>query len=392
MSYNSKRTIIADLAPAVQISRRYDPRAQMAARLPAYIQPFLTWLTANPAPGEAVKLRNAVEFVVTALSLIAAGVLLSGLSLWASPAIACVMMPVGLLLTSSGLGVFQVVVFHHCSHGTVFKTRELNVRVGRLISAILLFKHFDIYKKEHMLHHNANKLFTEEDEFTDFVFELCGLEAATPKRELWRRVGVNLVSPMFHFNFLYRRVRAAWCSHDRQHNAVGMTVWAVLLLASIASGTAMAFVVAWVLPVTVLLQIATVFRILCEHRFPEDAFTAPRDREFVAAATMGVFPGVAPPAENVRSVGAALRWLGWWGNMLTVQLFVRLFVLVGDAPCHDYHHRHPASRRWTSYIQARQADVDAPNNAGMYYDSWGLFHTVDATLESLARTPRGAAA
>ena len=31
---------------------RTDPRALMAARLPAMVQPFLTWLTARPAPGE----------------------------------------------------------------------------------------------------------------------------------------------------------------------------------------------------------------------------------------------------------------------------------------------------------------------------------------------------
>ncbi len=388
MSYNSKVSILDGLNSATPISRRTDPRAQMHERLPGAIQPFLTWLTANPAPGETVKPRSPVGFVASALLLVAVGVLLISLAFYIPLAAGCISLIIGLVLTSSGLGVFQVVVFHHCSHGTVFARRETNVTVGRLISAILLFKHFDVYRKEHMLHHNAKKLLTEEDEFADFVFAMCGLEASLPKRELWRRVGINLISPLFHAKFLKRRVLAAWRSHDSVHNAVGMSVWAALLLISIYTGTAFIFLVAWVLPVTILLQIATVFRILCEHRFPEDAFTAARDRDFVAAASTGVFPGTAPPGERLRSLGGALRWAAWWGDMLTVQLFVRVFVLVGDAPCHDYHHRHPATRRWTSYIQARQVDVDAPQNVGVYSDSWGLFRTVDAMLESLARTPR----
>jgi len=72
--------------------------------------------------------------------------------------------------------------------------------------------------------------------------------------------------------------------------------------------------------------------------------------------------------------------------MLTVHLFTRVFVLVGDAPCHDYHHRRPASRRWASYIHERQKDCDQgcvgfPAN---YIDTWGLFEAIDSMLESLS--------
>jgi hypothetical protein len=74
--------------------------------------------------------------------------------------------------------------------------------------------------------------------------------------------------------------------------------------------------------------------------------------------------------------------------MLTVHLFVRLFVLVGDAPCHDFHHRKPASRKWTSYIHARQGDLEAgsPGYPAGYFESWGLIAAVDRCLESLAAT------
>ena len=81
-------------------------------------------------------------------------------------------------------------------------------------------------------------------------------------------------------------------------------------------------------------------------------------------------------------------WGAWWAEMLTVHLFVRLFVMVGDAPCHDFHHRKPASKKWTSYIHARQTDLDAgsPGYPAGYFECWGLFAAVDRNLASLAAT------
>jgi fatty acid desaturase len=368
-------------------SERSDPRFEMSQRLPRVVQPFLTWLTAKPAAGEAIRERNPLRFVAIALAQVVVGVATT-LAAAALPwAVAIPVAILGLLVTSSGLGLFQVVIFHHCSHFTVFKVRQMNIRVGRLISAVLLFKHFDVYQREHMLHHNHKKLLTMEDEFADFIFGMCRLEAATAKRKLWRRVLVGLASPAFHLRFLVRRVRAAWGSHDRAHNVTGMAVWAAIAIAAIASAHPWLVALAWVLPVTVLLQIATVFRILCEHRFPEPELIANRTRDFAEHASVGVFTGAALPDPRLPAVRRTVAWTIWWADMLTVQLFARVFVMVGDAPCHDYHHHRPASRKWTSYIQARQHDLDAGRHG--YQEVWGLFRAVDENLASLTRTPQG---
>lgn len=391
--HNDIREDVAAMLTAAPPAGRADPRALMAQRLPALVQPFLTWLTAKPAPGEAPREpRPGTHFVALALGWVALG---CALSLWPllseTPSLlAWALLPVGLVATTSGLGLFQVVVFHHCSHGTVFATRERNRRAGRLVSALLLFKRFDDYQREHMLHHSPRKLLTEEDEFADFVLGMLGLEAGLSKRALWRRVVLNLVSPTFHGRFLARRVRAAWLTGDRAHDATGLGAWAVAAALAVATGTLTAFAVAVVLPVTLLLQAATVFRILCEHRFPEPALMARRDRDFVCEATVGVFPGREPPvAADAGTPAGFARWALWWAEMLTVQLFVRVFVLVGDAPCHDYHHRKPASRRWTDYIHARQADLDAgsPGYPAGYTDGWGLLRVIDENLATLAATP-----
>lgn len=380
--------------PGVSIKHQTDPRAQMSERLPAVVQPFLTWLTARPAPGETASPRSASSFVVSALAwmLVGCGLSLCPLLLVEPPYWVWLLLPLGLLATSCGLGIFQVIIFHHCSHGTVFRTRERNRRVGRLISALLLFKRFDDYQREHMLHHSPKKLLTEEDEFADFVLGMCGLEPGMPKREAWRRIGTNLVSPVFHSRFLLRRVRASLFTGDKAHDLVGRITWGSLLLVAAATGTLFELSVALVLPVTILLQAATVLRILCEHRFPEADLISTRDRAFVCHATTGVFPGVSPPEMSASTVASVLSWAIWWSKMLTVHLFARIFVLVGDAPCHDFHHRRPATRRWTDYIHARQEDLEAgsPGFPSGYFESWGLFQAIDSNLASLAATARDA--
>ncbi len=295
-----------------------------------------------------------------------------------------------MLLVTAGLGLFQVVVFHHCSHLTVFGKREINILVGRLISVILLFKHFDSYRHEHMLHHSHNKLLTDEDEFADFVFQTCQLKAGEPINTLRMRVLLHIVSPIFHARFTYRRIRAAWGSPRRIDTAVGVTFWAGSALAATITGHGQMYLLLWVVPVTVLLQIATVGRILCEHSFPDLDIIRVRGRDLASHATGGVFAGSMPPAASAITLAGFAQWLGWWISMLVIQLPVRLVILVGDAPCHDFHHRKPASRRWTSYIQARQNDREASltSKAG-YHDTWGLFQAIDATLISLSRLPPG---
>ncbi len=385
------RSVNVDDASVLSSAASSDARLAMHDRLPRMLQPFLTWLTAKPAPGEAMASRSPLWFVACASLQVVVGMAMAWLGL-KLPALAGVpVAAIGLLVSTSGLGLFQVVVFHHCSHGTVFKSREANIRIGRLISAILVFKHFDAYKREHMLHHNARKLLTDEDEFANFVFDMCQLQAGVAKRELWRRVVSNLISPVFHGRFLMRRMQAAFCSHDRIHNLTGIAVWGGMALAAVALGQTGAFLFAVVLPVTVLLQVATVVRILCEHSFPAHEMMEQRGKDFACHATSGVFPGAQPPRRGLGSLRGVAEWTLWWADMLTVQLFVRMFVMVGDAPCHDFHHRRPSSKRWTSYIQARQSDLEAgsPGFNTDYSETWGLFKAVDQTLASLSRAPLG---
>jgi fatty acid desaturase len=380
-----------EIPEALQVSVAEDPRSEMAARLPHVLQPFLTWLTAKPAPGEDFVTRAPGSFVWEAVLLVVLGTAASALALaWLGPRhFGCwLLLPVGLLATSSGLGLFQVVIFHHCAHGTVFSTRPRNRLAGRLVSALLLFKHFDAYQSEHMQHHSAKVLFTDDDEFTGFVVGLCEMRAATTRRGLWRRLVWLLVSPVFHARFLRKRLAGSMASGDAVHNAVAIGFCGGVVALGVVTHTLLILAIAWFLPLTILLQIATVFRILCEHRLPAEEVIEQRGRQLVCEATAGVFPGAAPPSARLPVVPRLAAWCAWWANMLTLQLFVRVFVLVGDAPCHDFHHRRPG-KKWVNYVHARQADLAAgcPGFPLNYVDSWGLFAAIDQNFAAMERAP-----
>jgi fatty acid desaturase len=370
-------------------ARSINPRAEMYYRLPGFLQPFLTWLTARPAPGETPKSHSSHYHVVTAFATLVAGVVFS-LAALELGGLWLIALPFLMIISASGMGKLQAVVFHHCAHGTVFQERSTNRRVGETISILLLMKHFDVYQHEHMLHHSPNKLLTHEDEFTQFVMNLAGLRPGLPKEVLWRRVLISFVSPFFHLRFLLARVSSCLLSHSTVHNLIGWAAWGWLFYGVWLTGTWTELVVVWLFPVVVLLQVGTALRTLCEHRFPEQEVIDARGKTFVCLATAGVFPGAPVPEQPARTPGGLATWAGWWAAMLTVHLFARVFVLVGDAPCHDFHHRRPASRRWTDYIHARQKDADSgcPTYPLGYIETWGLFKAIDENLASLSTAAR----
>jgi hypothetical protein len=288
------------------------------------------------------------------------------------------------------MGKLQAVVFHHCAHGTVFRERSTNRRVGEAISILLLMKHFDVYQHEHMLHHSPNKLLTHEDEFTQFIMNLAGLRPGLPKADLRRRVLISFISPFFHLRFLLARFSSCLLSHSTSHNLIGCAAWGGLFYGVWLTGTWTELAVVWLFPVVVLLQIGTALRTLCEHRFPEPEVIEARGKTFVCLATAGVFPGAPVPEQSAATPGGLIAWIGWWSEMLTIHLLSRVFVLVGDAPCHDFHHRRPASRRWTDYIHARQKDADSgcPTYPLGYIETWGLLEAIDENLDSLSMATR----
>jgi hypothetical protein len=95
-----------------------------------------------------------------------------------------------------------------------------------------------------------------------------------------------------------------------------------------------------------------------------------------------------------------IAWLRWVVAMVFYHLPVRLLVVVGDLPNHDFHHRYPATPDWMIAAYARQHDIEAGMRGGPpYSEIWGLGQAIHRMFEGLSRAqtdpqtnwPRGAA-
>jgi len=374
---------------SVQFSaaRSADPRADMAVRLPAFVQPLLTWITAMPAPGRPYRTVATWRPVAGAFARIAVGLGLSAAGVEAADiAWGLALYVVGAVLTVSGLGFLQVALFHYCAHNNVFRSPAANVACGRALSILCLFKYFDDYRREHIQHHRSQKLITEEDEFATFVVDVCRMRPGMSRAALWRRLSLNLVSPAFHAKFLYLRLRGNLGCGRPAHVWRFIAAWAATFAAVTALGCWPAFAAAWLLPLVVFLQIATVFRILCEHRIPAPELLADRGKALIADATTGVFSGRPLPAAGPDSLSGLAQWAFWWADLLSFKTLARLLVLVADASCHDYHHRRSGRSHWPDAIHERAADKASgcPGYPQNYVDVWGLMNAVDQNIRSLA--------
>jgi hypothetical protein len=296
------------------------------------------------------------------------------------------LLPFGMVATTSGMGLLQAVVYHHCAHGTVLATRRGNRTMGKFISLLLLIKDFDVYQKEHFAHHSPRRLLTDDDEFLSYLLRFIGIAPGMPRPALRRRVLKSFFSPAFHARLLAARLTGCLVTCSAADRTARAVFWGSILAGAYLAGAMAPLLIAWFVPAVILFQIATSLRVLAEHRFADGDAMALRDHRFIARTTAGVFPGAAVPRIAAGKIAALAEWTIWWGKMMTVHLFSRVFVLVGDAPAHDYHHRHPGSPDWASYIHARSRDraLGCPGFAVDYIGTLGLFQAIDENLASLA--------
>ncbi|MFJ7792559.1 fatty acid desaturase [Pseudomonas sp. NPDC096950] len=346
--------------------------------LPGFMQPFLSWLTAKPLPEDINQVRRLkpVHHILVSAGLIAFGVMLSGIGyLYGSPG------PwlLGFVVATGGIKQMQVMICHNCAHDMVFEQREWNLRLGRLISGVLMLKPFDIYKHEHTLHHSSRTLLTDDDDTLSYLQGVVGLKPSDSIAMMWAKLVTTAMSPLVMLRAAWGRLKATATAPNRAVSALTLIFWTTLAWLAVALGHFDLFVMAWVIPVFAGYHISTTFRLAAEHTWPGIDVLERRGIDFICESTTGVFIGeelrIPDGAGGVRR-GAHIGL--WLIKMLGFHLFIRLFVMVGDTPCHDYHHRRPRSKDWPNYITARERDRlegahPFPTN---YTDYWGYIHAV----------------
>lgn len=293
------------------------------------------------------------------------------------------LVPLGLLLTTSAMRALWIVVAHHAVHGTFSKVEPTNRRVGDWATLPILLPGFDAFRREHVPGHHGARLATAGDPDGRELLRL-GFVPGTSVRRLWLTFALALLSPAFHLRFLRDRARASFVEGSLTRRIAALSFHGTLLVASLASGHWLPYVVAWVLPMTGLYHAAVLLQwIGGEHLWFAEGRPG---RERIARLTFGRFYGDPPPEAALPFAARTWGWVRWWARTLLLHVPARLLVLPGDLPAHDLHHRDVRSD-WANAAYARQAQVErgAPGWPVPYHGVWGSWFThARLTIEAIA--------
>lgn len=372
-------TMVSEEIAGLRISASYCPTRESMRRLPQALQPFLTWLTGKPLSGAVWPRRTPLSYCLKAVGLLLCGIVLSACGgPWG-------LLP-GWILTISGARTLQLLILHQCAHDTFSTNSRHNERLGSVIAVALLIENFQQYRQAHLHHHHSNLHMSSEDPTIQFLFEKVGLQPGMPKRMIWRKVILTLLSPKFHLHTVCERLHSQLIA-PHPYRLVAWILWTTLIVNLIVMHQVGSFLLVWAIPFGPLYNISSCLRLCSEHRWSPRSATP---REHITDHSTGIFLGSPAPAAGRWSAQHMWAWCAWLGLMFGYHFPARLLVLVGDTPCHDYHHRQPRSQHWTHYAYARQRDVEIHRGWPHYTEIWGFFQAIDAAFATLSQHHGGA--
>jgi fatty acid desaturase len=352
--------------------------------LPAFLQPGLTWLTGKALPEQKRwRLTAAHHFAASVIPLIA-GVAAGATIVYAGGWLLLVL-PFSWLLTVHGMRKLVSVILHQCTHGTFASRRWCNNLTGHAIAVLLLAQEYVNYSREHVGDHHSARHMTPDDPTAAFIVVTMRCAPRDTTAAMWRAMCRIILSPGFHVRATVGRFTSHFHSTPRAYRLLASSLsLAEIALITILNAWPLAFVV-WIIPLTIGFNAAAVLRLSCKHTFParDEHLTG---RAALAARTHGIFLGDPAPDPTLPPLHRYRCWLIWWSRLCFVHLPARMFVLVGDGPCHDYHHRFPRSEDWPNYLFARRDDLAAGTPRWPpYTEIWGLHAAIDAVWTSLTQ-------
>lgn len=374
------------LLPQTSKNLKLDPRETMKQDLPEWIQPLLTELVAKPYRGEKTRHCNLSIDLVMTCSVLAIGITLSFAAI-AQLGTFLAIVPLGWVMTTYAIRKLRLTIMHAASHYLVFaNNHKLNRILGEFISILTLTPRFKVYQRGHNGLHHSNNLLSPGDETYEYLFNIVGFWEAMTVDEAWKHLWRTLFSPSFYVCQLSYRLAATFRSKSGGHNWRSFLFWLTILAIVTISHSWLAFLIAWLIPIFVFFEASSLLRQCVEHHFVVPAGVKPTRQE-LNQMTVAIFCGEVTPQLDSSAlwIKRLAAWTKWWLRMLFYHLPVRLLILTGDSPCHDWHHRNITSRQWIDCIFARQKEVERGEE---YYESWGLLNAIDKTFKSFSTQAR----
>jgi len=356
-----------------------DVRESMKRDLSDWLQPFLTHLTAKPYQGEKPRQRTALNHVYTAFLALFMGVSITSFAVFQS-SFYPLLIPLGWSLTINGLRKLRLTIMHYSSHYAIFKNRRLNDYLGFCISILTLTLNFKAYQKGHVKTHHSKNLMLPGDETYDYLINTVGFRRGMTLDEARKHLQKTLISPDFYVRRVLSRFRQSFFSDSWVYNAVSFAFHSSILAIIAVTNSWLIFLIAWVIPLLIFFEISILLRQCVEHRFPR------KDVHSQDLLTLAIFCGEHTPNCDQKAswIEKFSLWLIWWFRLFFYHLPSRAFVLMGDTPCHDFHHHYPGSLEWGSYIFERQKNLETETSQLKYQHNWGLLEAINETFKSLA--------
>ena len=272
------------------------------------------------------------------------------------------------------------VVIHQAVHNRLSGNELFDMLIGEFCSIITLSQDYHSYKKDHCkTHHAPDSFATERDPILIFLTK-SGVKPGLTAQELRLSFWLCLVSPLFHIKFILKRLAYNINSTKPIRTAISLSYYCLVGWLIIEQQNYSAFIFIF-LALVILYQISAFIEIISEHLWYGNLENRKNTPYFYADISWGRFCGLQYPVKRNNL-------FMWYVCNLAYHLPVRLFILVGDLPQHDFHHRHPIVVNWVNAAQLRNdAILKIQEEEPPYLEVWGIHNAIGIVFDQLALSP-----
>ncbi|AME27052.1 MULTISPECIES: hypothetical protein [Burkholderiaceae] len=354
---------------------------------PRWTSGFWTWLTGRPLSDESACVHpSPLGFAACAAASYVSGLAIALAAFHAKGLLFAGGLLLGWTLTVSGARRMISTVAHQCIHAQFSSNRQVDRAVADLFVAMTLTQTAADYRREHFLLHHRSDVFTSiDDPAAQFLYR-AGFQPGCTTRRLWSRLAMTLIAPRFHLMFLHGRLWSQ-AKSIASRRGLWLVCWIPVLCGPAWNWYSWtALLVGALLPVTFFYHISVMLEFISEHAWFVEPDKTLRAKYVHGTHSWGRFCGRRVPIRQGKStINYAVQWMLWTLEHVFYHLPVRLIVLPGDLPQHDFHHRNPATDQWTTAAHAREQDVaHGDPRWPPYQEFWGLHTAIGHVFEGIA--------
>ena len=346
---------------------------------PSWSQPIWTLITGKAAPNEEpLWALGRLSYLISSCAIFFSGICLSVYGTGLALALAIPVSSAAVMLTLLGSRLLVLTVAHQCAHNNVLDGNSKNELIHDFITTITCSQEYHGYREDHFhKHHGLRSFGTFDDPVLDYIIS-TGFSPGASKSDLRRRLLITVVSPVFHWRYLKRRIISNFWAGTRRRIVMAY-IWWVMIIAAIAIWPFLIapILIGYVLPLTILYHISAFLELLCEHRWVRSMEKSSLKQRIVALS-WGRFCGDPVPSRRDLT-----QWVVWIARLLFYHIPCRIFVLNGDAPSHDYHHIAPHDKMWP--ISAYRREHYTVTGRLGTEEVWGLAAAIDSVFDQFSQ-------